>query len=51
MKDPVSEPDPGWNSSDDRMISVSEDHSDDPGEEEIALMFDLSCAEFWMGRL
>jgi hypothetical protein len=35
VKDAVSEPDAGSNPSDDRMISVLEDHGDDPVAEEL----------------
>lgn len=35
VKDAPTEPDPGSNASDDRMISVLEDRPDDPVEEEI----------------
>lgn len=58
VKDPVSEPDPGSNSSDDHMISVLEDHGDDPSEEEITSMVDALTVDeqvdlvtlAWLGR-
>lgn len=34
-KDPMSEPDPGSNPSDDRGIAVLEEHGDDPVEQEL----------------
>jgi hypothetical protein len=57
-KDIVTEPDPGSNSSDDSMISVLEDHRDDPVLEELTA-FISSLAEdeqvdlvalAWLGR-
>jgi hypothetical protein len=58
VKDPVSEPDPGSNASDDHMISVLEDHGDDPSAQEISSVIDaLSVDEqvdlvalAWLGR-
>ncbi len=57
-KDPVSEPDPGSNASDDHMISVLEDHGDDASQEELTSLIDsLSVDEqvdlvtlAWLGR-
>lgn len=58
VKDLVSEPDPGSNATDDKMIAVLEDHADDPVREElrsaIAAMsedeqIDL-VALAWLGR-
>ena len=57
-KDPVSEPDPGSNASDDHMISVLEDHGDDASQEELTSLIDsLSVDEqvdlvtlVWLGR-
>ena len=34
-KDEETEPDPGSNPTDDRMVSVLEEHGDDPVEEEL----------------
>ena len=39
-KDQVSEPDPGSNAADDHMISVLEDHGDDPSVQEITQTID-----------
>lgn len=58
VKDAVSEPDPGSNSTDDGMIAVLEDHEDDPVEEELtSFINDLSDEEqvdlvalAWLGR-
>ena len=57
-KDAVSEPDPGSNPSDDKDVSVLEDHSDDPVVEELtSLINSLSedeqidlVALTWLGR-
>ena len=38
VKDAVSEPDPGSNASDDMMLSVLEDHADDPVRSELVAM-------------
>ena len=38
VKDAVSEPDPGSNASDDMMLSVLEDHADDPVRNELVAM-------------
>jgi hypothetical protein len=58
VKDEPVEDDPGSNASDDRMISVLEDHEDDPAVEEITSLIDsLSedeavdlIALAWLGR-
>lgn len=58
VKDAVTEPDPGSNPSDDRMISVLEDHGDDPVRQELsefisALSVDEQTdlvALAWLGR-
>lgn len=58
VKDEVTEPDPVSNASDDRMISVLEDHSDDPVQQELtSLVADMSedekaelVALTWLGR-
>ena len=58
VKDEASEPDPGSNASDDKMISVLEDHEDDSVVEEItSLIAALSedeqidlVALAWLGR-
>jgi hypothetical protein len=58
VKDAVTEPDAGSNPSDDRMISVLEDHGDDPVAEELtAFISSLSedeqidlVALAWLGR-
>jgi hypothetical protein len=57
-KDVVTEPDAGSNPSDDKMISVLEDHGDDPVEEELTTF--ISCLSedeqidlvtlAWLGR-
>ena len=58
VKDGVSEPDPGSNASDDMMLSVLEDHGDDPVRSELVAMIralnedeqvDL-VALAWLGR-
>ena len=57
-KDPVTEPDPGSNASDDMDVAVLEDHRDDPVVEEItSLINSLSedeqidlVALTWLGR-
>ncbi len=57
-KDQATEPDPGSNPSDDKDVSVLEDHEDDPAVEEIAsLINSLSedeqidlVALMWLGR-
>jgi hypothetical protein len=57
-KDAPTEPDPGSNPSDDKMISVLEDRADDPVEEELrSFISDLSedeqidlVAMAWLGR-
>ncbi len=57
-KDAVTEPDPGSNGSDDQMISVLEDHGDDPVQQELSsLVADMSedekaelVALAWLGR-
>lgn len=58
VKDAVSEPDPGSNASDDMMLSVLEDHADDPVRSELVAMIralnedeqiDL-VALAWLGR-
>ena len=41
-KDVVTEPDAGSNPSDDNMISVLEDHGDDPVEEELTTFISSS---------
>jgi len=38
VKDVVTEPDPGSNASDDGMLSVLEDHTDDPVRSELIAM-------------
>ena len=58
VKDAVTEPDPGSNPSDDRDISVLEDHEDDPVQEELtSFISSLSedeqvdlVALAWLGR-
>lgn len=58
VKDAVTEPDPGSNGSDDQMISVLEDHGDDPVQQELmSLVADMSedekaelVALAWLGR-
>lgn len=58
VKDAVTEPDAGSNASDDKMISVLEDHSDDPVVEELtSFISSLSedeqidlVALAWLGR-
>jgi hypothetical protein len=58
VKDEVTEPDPGSNPSDDRDISVLEDHEDDPVVEElVSFINSLSedeqidlVALVWLGR-
>lgn len=58
VKDAPTEPDPGSNPSDDKMISVLEDRPDDPVEEELrSFISDLSedeqidlVALTWLGR-
>ena len=58
VKDVVTEPDPGSNASDDGMLSVLEDHTDDPVRSELIAMIrglnedeqiDL-VALAWLGR-
>jgi hypothetical protein len=58
VKDAVTEPDPGSNASDDMMLSVLEDHADDPVRGELIAMIrglnedeqvDL-VALAWLGR-
>jgi hypothetical protein len=57
-KDPVSEPDPGSNAADDHMISVLEDHGDDPSVQEITSTVDALDVDeqidlvtlAWLGR-
>ncbi len=57
-KDEVTEPDPGSNPSDDKDVSVLEDHEDDPVVEELTSLIDsLSedeqidlVALVWLGR-
>lgn len=58
VKDVVTDPDPGSNASDDAMLSVLEDHSDDPVRSELTAMIrglnedeqvDL-VALAWLGR-
>lgn len=57
-KDAVTEPDPGSNSSDDAMVSVLEDHDDDPVVQELTdFIQDLNedeqidlVALTWLGR-
>jgi hypothetical protein len=57
-KDAVTEPDPGSNASDDGMLSVLEDHDDDPVRAELAsFIHDLNVDEqvdlvalAWLGR-
>ena len=57
-KDEETEPDPGSNPTDDRMVSVLEEHGDDPVEEELTALIDsLSedeqvdlVALAWLGR-
>jgi hypothetical protein len=57
-KDETTEPDPGSNPTDDRMVSVLEEHGDDPVEEELTGFIDgLSedeqvdlVALAWLGR-
>ncbi|MEX0405808.1 DUF3775 domain-containing protein [Aquibium sp. LZ166] len=57
-KDVQTDPDPGSNPSDDRDISVLEEHEDDPAEEELRSLIDaLSVDEqvdlvalAWLGR-
>jgi uncharacterized protein DUF3775 len=57
-KDSVTDPDPGSNASDDMMLSVLEDHADDPVQNELVAMIralnvdeqiDL-VALAWLGR-
>ena len=58
VKDSVTDPDPGSNASDDMMLSVLEDHADDPVRRELVAMIrglnvdeqiDL-VALAWLGR-
>jgi len=58
VKDGVTDPDPGSNASDDMMLSVLEDHADDPVQNELVAMIralnvdeqiDL-VALAWLGR-
>ncbi|MCT8973812.1 DUF3775 domain-containing protein [Microbaculum sp. A6E488] len=57
-KDQVSEPDPGSNAADDHMISVLEDHGDDPSVQEITQTIDALDVDeqvdlvtlAWLGR-
>ncbi|CAN7579748.1 DUF3775 domain-containing protein [Mesorhizobium amorphae] len=57
-KDPVTEPNPASNPSDDRYAAILEDHADDPVLEELQLLIsDLSIdaqidlvALMWLGR-
>jgi hypothetical protein len=58
VKDAVTEPDPGSNAADDKMLSVLEDHADDPVVEELKSMIDNLnrdqqidlVALAWLGR-
>jgi len=58
VKDEATEPDPGSNPTDDKMVSVLEDHTDDPVEEELrSFISSLSedeqidlVALAWLGR-
>ena len=58
VKDAVTEPDPGSNPADDKMVSVLEDHADDPVVEELKSMIDNLnrdqqidlVALSWLGR-
>lgn len=58
VKDVVTDPDPGSNAADDKMIGVLEDHNDDPARAELAsLVGSLNVDEqidlvalMWMGR-
>ena len=58
VKDAVTEPDPGSNASDDGMVSVLEDHEDDPVRAElVSFIHDLNVDEqvdlvalAWLGR-
>lgn len=57
-KDVVTDPDPGSNSSDDHMISVLEDHGDDPVAQEISEFINAMTEDeqidlvalMWLGR-
>jgi len=57
-KDAVSEPDPGSNPSDDKDVSVLEDHSDDPVVEELTSLINALSEDeqidlvalAWLGR-
>jgi hypothetical protein len=57
-KDEVSEPDPGSNPSDDRDVSVLEDHEDDPVVEELTSLINALSEDeqidlvtlAWLGR-
>jgi len=57
-KDEVTEPDPGSNPSDDHMISVLEDHGDDPAGEEVTTFINGMTVDeqidlvalAWLGR-
>lgn len=58
VKDLASEPDPGSNPADDKMIAVLEDHEDDPVTEEIRAAIDSMSEDeqidlvalAWLGR-
>ncbi len=58
VKDEVTEPDPGSNPSDDRDVSVLEDHEDDPVVEELTSFIDAMSEDeqidlvalAWLGR-
>jgi hypothetical protein len=57
-KDPVTEPSPASNPTDDRSVAILEDHADDPVLEELqSVISDLSVdaqidlvAQMWLGR-
>lgn len=57
-KDETTEPDPGSNPTDDRMVSVLEEHGDDPVEEELTGFIDALSEDeqvdlvalAWLGR-
>jgi hypothetical protein len=58
VKDAVTEPNPGSIQSDDRMISVLEDHGDDPVQQELTAFVSALCEDeqvdlvalAWLGR-
>ena len=58
VKDVVTDPDPGSNASDDAMISVLEDHPDDPTHQELRSFIDALTEDeqidlvalTWLGR-